>query len=666
MRVQITVVAGLAFVSTPAMGTILYEGFDYPVGTLAEVTAASPNNLYTGRTNPFGPTWAAAGTYTGPDCISVTSPGLSAPAWLGGTGNSAEWAGPATDSNSARIETGPFRNDPAGFENVYYSFALNVSDVSVLQPSTSNAGYILAGFNTLAGPQTGSIGVIGTRLLARQHPSDTARYQLGMSKNVNNVSTVTWDPAIRDLNTTYFVVGQYTLLGTALDGNDFSRLWIDPDPNTTFGVADGSAPTPTIEATAGVDLSIGQIESLVLRQSGPLGTGASNTGIRLDEVRLGTRWADVAPAKPNSWSGASGNFSDGGQWSETSAPNAPYTLASFGTTGAPATVNVDSSHTVGSIHFSSANGYALSGTGTLALNGSSSIVVFDGSHTISAPVTVAGDLNVTTATGKSVTMSNFTMSPTARLIKSGYGDATVDKVRNGKLTIHGGRLTVAQNGGAAGMSVVGALDMPAPRSQDFTPPPGVIIDFRPRGVLDLKDNALLVRNGTLGTWNGTAYTDLQGLVQLGRNEGSWDGRGLLTSMSDATTSVRTTLAIASADDLGIVGGTFRGQTVNAGDVLVMYTWGGDADLNGELNGDDYFFIDSNILAQVPGFHNGDFDYNGEINGDDYFIIDSTITFAQNSAPFQTGGAGGLAVVPEPSSAVLFAGIAAMARRRRRK
>lgn len=89
-------------------------------------------------------------------------------------------------------------------------------------------------------------------------------------------------------------------------------------------------------------------------------------------------------------------------------------------------------------------------------------------------------------------------------------------------------------------------------------------------------------------------------------------------MSDATTSVLTTLAVGLDQN---------------GDVVVKYTWGGDADLNGELNGDDYFAIDSNALAQTPGFHNGDFDYNGVIDGDDYFIIDSNITFAHASPPF---------------------------------
>jgi hypothetical protein len=33
----------------------------------------------------------------------------------------------------------------------------------------------------------------------------------------------------------------------------------------------------------------------------------------------------------------------------------------------------------------------------------------------------------------------------------------------------------------------------------------------------------------------------------------------------------------------------------------MYTYGGDADMDGDLDGDDYFFIDSNIPASESVF-----------------------------------------------------------------
>ena len=197
------------------------------------------------------------------------------------------------------------------------------------------------------------------------------------------------------------------------------------------------------------------------------------------------------------------------------------------------------------------------------------------------------------------------------------------------------------------------------------------------GKLDLKDNKAIITSTPIGTWNGSAYTGITGEIQTGRGNGSWNGvGGIVTSMSDATSGMLTTLAVATADETGYVGGTFAGQSVSSGNVLIMYTWGGDADLNGVLNGDDYFHIDSHILAVQSGatellsFHHGDFDYDGEINGDDYFILDSNILQAQASVPFPTSAgarSGGLAPIPEPASAAFLASAAAaiaLMRRRR--
>jgi hypothetical protein len=197
------------------------------------------------------------------------------------------------------------------------------------------------------------------------------------------------------------------------------------------------------------------------------------------------------------------------------------------------------------------------------------------------------------------------------------------------------------------------------------------------GDVDLGKGKVIVDwsgSSPVGSWNGSQYTGLIGHVQAGRGDGSWNGLGIRTSQSDATTSLLTTVAIAEAVDvLGLGAGetaTWRGQLVDADSVLIAYTWGGDADLNGELNGDDYFFIDANVVnsGSVFGFNKGDFDYNGAIDGDDYFIIDSNITFAQNSPPFNSGpGAGGLAPVPEPAGiGMMTTAMGLLLKRRRRR
>src|SRR5439155_17991068 len=43
------------------------------------------------------------------------------------------------------------------------------------------------------------------------------------------------------------------------------------------------------------------------------------------------------------------------------------------------------------------------------------------------------------------------------------------------------------------------------------------------GKLDLQDNDLIVRSGTIGTWGGSTYSGILGLVKTGRNGGLWNG-----------------------------------------------------------------------------------------------------------------------------------------------
>jgi hypothetical protein len=194
------------------------------------------------------------------------------------------------------------------------------------------------------------------------------------------------------------------------------------------------------------------------------------------------------------------------------------------------------------------------------------------------------------------------------------------------------------------------------------------------GNIDVTDNKMIVVGGAPGSsWNGSAYGGVAGTVAAGYNGGLHNGVGIITSQSNAVSpNVLTAVATMSADDAGYAGGAFMGQAVASGDQLVMYTWGGDSNLDGTLNGDDYFQIDSNIglAGTVFGYHNGDFNYDGDINGDDYFIIDSNIGIGQSATPFPTSASApsaALTAVPEPASVGMIALAACgLALRRRRK
>jgi hypothetical protein len=67
---------------------------------------------------------------------------------------------------------------------------------------------------------------------------------------------------------------------------------------------------------------------------------------------------------------------------------------------------------------------------------------------------------------------------------------------------------------------------------------------------------------------------------------------------------------------------FDGHEVDRNTILVKRTWVGDANLDGVINADDYFNIDSGYISRNRGYRRGDFNYDGVINADDYFLIDS--------------------------------------------
>src|ERR1019366_9987851 len=124
--------------------------------------------------------------------------------------------------------------------------------------------------------------------------------------------------------------------------------------------------------------------------------------------------------------------------------------------------------------------------------------------------------------------------------------------------------------------------------------------------------------------------------------------------------------------------TFDGVSTTATDVLVKYTYYGDANLDGSVNGADYQQIDAGFGAHgtnnMTGWAYGDFNYDGVVDGSDFSLIDNTFNQinASGASPLAiVAGSADLvaspADVPEPTTLALL-GIGAMGllgRRRRR-
>ncbi len=148
------------------------------------------------------------------------------------------------------------------------------------------------------------------------------------------------------------------------------------------------------------------------------------------------------------------------------------------------------------------------------------------------------------------------------------------------------------------------------------------------GKLDLGGNDMIVHNDPSGT---NTFNDLaQGFNSTGA---VWSGDGLASSVAAETSNMALGMEVNAVQDSNgnytnaPLRTTFDNQTVSAGDVLVKYTFYGDADLDGQVTGDDYALIDNAFNSQsgahpLSGWFNGDFNYDGIINGDDYTLIDN--------------------------------------------
>jgi hypothetical protein len=358
-------------------------------------------------------------------------------------------------------------------------------------------------------------------------------------------------------------------------------------------------------------------------------------------------------------------WSDSGSWTGT-VPNATDRAAKFGAIISTAqTVNVDGAKTVAMLNFNNANSYTLAGSSITLSSVISppSVTVSAGSHTISAPLILGSNTTFTvTPSDKTLTVSDLTATGQV-LTKAGAGTLAVNNVRATSAVV------------SAGVLKTSAIANPT-SSASVTPGVSNVnsLVVSGTGTVNLTNNRI-VTNDAQGTKTGVTYNGIQGLVQTGRAGGAWNGVGINTDQPLALAN-QTAIGVATAAEAkGLVGAAttmWSGQVIESTDTLVMYTWAGDANLDGSVNADDYASID--LYSTVPGegsWNHGDFNYDGAINADDYALIDSNVQNLGYVPYWTTDGAraaatAGLTAVPEPSTGLLL-GIAAagLFRRRRR-
>jgi hypothetical protein len=157
------------------------------------------------------------------------------------------------------------------------------------------------------------------------------------------------------------------------------------------------------------------------------------------------------------------------------------------------------------------------------------------------------------------------------------------------------------------------------------------LDILDTARLDLVDSTIIIDTtdpAAVGAWNGSAYSGYLGLVASGYNFAAWDGTGIVTTGPRALEGV-TTVAVATAEQALGIGAIdtalFAGQTVSGRSIILKYTYAGDVNLDGMVDGADYGTLDNWIqFPGTDGYANGDVNFDGVIDGADYGTLDNSI------------------------------------------
>jgi len=267
--------------------------------------------------------------------------------------------------------------------------------------------------------------------------------------------------------------------------------------------------------------------------------------------------------------------------------------------------------------------------------------VLSGSHTISAPIVLNDDATITvTPSSSTLTLTGEFNAAGRAVTKAGSGTAQFQNLRSSSLNLTGGTVKIAAKASPAdpaGTSVVGSLSLD------------------PSATLDLTNNAMVVDYGFISPIN-----TIRSAILSGYNNGAWTGTGI-TSSSAAANGI-TAVGYAEASDLFTTfPATFAGQSVDATSLLLRYTLGADANLDGLVTSSDFNLLVAHYGESNARWSFGDFDYNGKVNTLDFNRLAGLF-----GATLPTGGAALGSLVPEPASATLLAGMFAMLAGRNRR
>jgi hypothetical protein len=303
-------------------------------------------------------------------------------------------------------------------------------------------------------------------------------------------------------------------------------------------------------------------------------------------------------------------------------PNSSLANARFGSAiTSPSVVTVDGDKTAKVLRFDNTNAYTLSSgidsIVTLDSPGTPLIDVIQGDHTIGVGLRLNKDTTVTVASGNTLSVKRF---------------------RGEGVSIGDSSVRIIPDGGTDGRSTVTSLTLGS------------------AGKLNLTNNAVVVDYDSASA-EAEPFDTIKAQITSAYNGGAWNGNGITSANANANNFA---VGYAEASALQTIPAIFG--TVDADAVLIRFTRYGDADLTGQVNSDDFNALATNFGTTGNVWSEGNFNYDalGEVNSDDFNLLATNFGLSAtglNGTVTPQDWANLAAAVPEPSTALLFAGLA---------
>jgi hypothetical protein len=383
-------------------------------------------------------------------------------------------------------------------------------------------------------------------------------------------------------------------------------------------------------------------------------------------------------------------LSGSGTFNQSGGVNAPANLNLGNNAGSTGTYVLSG----GTLSFVSSEQVGVNGTGNFNQNGNGANdcvgLILGANPGSTGTYTLSGSGELMAETGEAVGaggVGNFNQSggvnsvANSLYIASEPGSTGSYTLTGGTLSV-GGELAVAFDAGSTGtltvsntgyLSVQGTLLVGAGGTVNLNVPSTSIGSlpntYSGQGIINV-NGALTINHVSTGpTFNVLAA--IVSALRSGYDGGTWSGTaGIVSTVAAAST--KPLLSLGYAD-----GSVDTGTPATSGQVLIMLTLAGDANLDGTVNFDDLDIVGRHLNTSGNDWSEGNFTYdpNGAVNFNDLDAIGQNLNKSIDGSGIEDGGTmvplgeaaevQNVIVLPEPGGIMLLAAGGLLVRRRRR-